>query len=75
MCQGFDRVNAGNQRNRERRGTMPTYEYECRNCQKKFTKILSLSEHGKEKISCPKCKSAKVKQRLSTFTTKTSRKS
>ncbi len=54
---------------------MPTYEYECQACNKKFTKILSISEHGKEKIACPKCRSVKVKQRISTFTTKTSRKS
>ncbi len=54
---------------------MPTYEYECQTCNKKFIKILSISEHGKGKIACPKCKSAKVKQRISTFTTKTSRKS
>jgi putative FmdB family regulatory protein len=54
---------------------MPTYEYECQNCKKKFTVIQSISEHEKTKSSCPKCKSAKVKQSISTFTTKTSRKS
>ncbi len=54
---------------------MPTYEYECQNCNKKFTVIQSISEHGKTKASCPKCKSGKVKQRISLFTTKTSRKS
>jgi putative FmdB family regulatory protein len=54
---------------------MPTYEYECQDCKKKFTVIQSISEHGKTKSSCPKCKSAKVKQSISTFTTKTSRKS
>jgi putative FmdB family regulatory protein len=54
---------------------MPTYEYECQACNKKFTVIQSISEHEKTKASCPKCKSAKVKQRISLFTTKTSRKS
>lgn len=54
---------------------MPTYEYECRDCNKKFTLILSISEHDKAKVSCPKCKSKKVKQSISLFTTKTSRKS
>jgi putative FmdB family regulatory protein len=54
---------------------MPTYEYECQDCKKKFTKILSISEHGKGNINCPKCKSLKVKQSISAFTAKTSRKS
>jgi putative FmdB family regulatory protein len=54
---------------------MPTYEYECLNCKKKFTLIQSISDHEKAKASCPKCKSAKVKQSISAFTTKTSRKS
>ena len=54
---------------------MPTYEYECRDCKKKFTVIQRISEHGKTKVSCPKCKSAKVKQSISAFITKTSRKS
>jgi putative FmdB family regulatory protein len=54
---------------------MPTYEYECQQCKKKFTLIQSISEHGKTKVACPKCKSAKVKQSISVFTTKTSRKS
>jgi putative FmdB family regulatory protein len=56
-------------------GDMPTYEYECQACNRKFTLIQSISEHGKTKVTCPKCKSAKVKQRISGFTTKTSRKS
>jgi putative FmdB family regulatory protein len=54
---------------------MPTYEYECKGCNKKFSVILSISEHEATKVSCPKCKGKRVKQSLSTFTTKTSRKS
>ena len=54
---------------------MPTYEYECEKCKKKFSVVQSISEHGSTKVSCPKCKSAKVKQRISLFTAKTSRKS
>ena len=60
---------------KEGRKRMPTYEYECQACNKKFTVIQSISEHEKAKASCPKCKSAKVKQSISLFTTKTSRKS
>lgn len=54
---------------------MPTYEYQCQNCGKKFSIISSISEHSATKVSCPKCKSKKVKQVISTFMTKTSRKS
>lgn len=54
---------------------MPTYEYLCEACKKEFSLILSISEHGKNKVTCPKCKSKKVKQRISVFTAKTSRKS
>jgi putative FmdB family regulatory protein len=59
----------------QRRIEMPTYEYECKDCKKKFSVILSISEHGKTKVACPKCKGKKVKQGISLFTTKTSRKS
>ena len=54
---------------------MPTYDYQCQKCQNEFTLILSMSEHEKKKIRCPKCKSTKVKQLISAFTAKTSRKS
>jgi len=54
---------------------MPTYEYECRDCKKKFTVILTVSEYGKGKVACPKCKGKKVQQSISAFMTKTSRKS
>lgn len=54
---------------------MPTYEYECKDCTKKFTVILTISEHGKAKVSCPKCKGKRVVQSVSAFMTKTSRKS
>ncbi len=54
---------------------MPTYEYECIYCKKKFSLSLHVSEHGKTKVVCPKCKGNKVRQIVSTFITKTSRKS
>jgi len=54
---------------------MPTYEFICEKCKKPFTLILSVSEHEKEKFQFPKCKSSKVKQRISSFQTKTSKKS
>jgi len=54
---------------------MPTYEFRCKKCKKQFTTILSLGEYEKGKISCPKCKGKQVQQLVSSFMTKTSRKS
>ncbi|MDI9570375.1 MAG: zinc ribbon domain-containing protein [Pseudomonadota bacterium] len=54
---------------------MATYEYRCEACKKSFTLIQKISEHGKTKVTCPKCKSEKVKQQISSFLIKTSRKS
>ena len=53
---------------------MPTYEYECLECKKRFSLMMGISEHDKAKPSCPKCKGKKVKQSISIFTSKTSRK-
>ena len=54
---------------------MPTYEFHCAKCNKNFTLIMSISEYEKQKFRCPKCKSTKVKQQVSAFTTITSSKS
>jgi putative FmdB family regulatory protein len=54
---------------------MPTYEFLCEKCKKPFTLILSISEYEKLKARCPKCKSVSVKQQISGFQVKTSRKS
>jgi putative FmdB family regulatory protein len=54
---------------------MPSYEYRCSDCKKKFTLILSIKDHDSKKAKCPKCGSKKVEQLISQFLTKTSRKS
>lgn len=54
---------------------MPTYEYVCLGCNHEFSVIQSISEHEKAKVACPKCKSKKVKQQVSAFQVKTSKKS
>jgi putative FmdB family regulatory protein len=54
---------------------MPTYEYTCKACKKKFSAIMSIAEHEKGKVTCPKCKSAKVEPRFTSVHIKTSRKS
>ena len=46
---------------------MPTYSYVCNDCKKPFTQMMSLSEHSKNKIACPKCKSKNVEQKFAAF--------
>ena len=54
---------------------MPTYEYVCSACGKKFSATMTFSEHDKGRVACPKCGGKKVEQLFSTVFTKTSRKS
>lgn len=55
---------------------MPVYEFYCKNCNKRFSARLSLSDYEKKKYSCPNCKkNDAVRQEVTPFTTKTSRKS
>jgi putative FmdB family regulatory protein len=54
---------------------MPTYDYQCQDCKRKFSVTHRISDHEEAKVVCPKCKSRKVKQQISLFITKTSRKS
>ncbi len=45
---------------------MPIYEYICRDCTEKFSRLQSI--HASEKdTSCPKCASNNVKKVLSAF--------
>ncbi len=39
---------------------MPTYEFSCQNCGKKFTTFTSISQ--KDEVRCPSCSSADLKQ-------------
>jgi putative FmdB family regulatory protein len=50
---------------------MPLYDYECTDCKKISTVVLSLKEHEKGKVTCPKCGSKKVVQVISAFFAKT----
>jgi len=54
---------------------MPTYEFICEKCKKPFTMIMKIAEYDKKKFQCPKCKSNKVKQQITSFQTITSSKS
>ena len=39
---------------------MPTYQYRCEKCGKKFERTESISEHEAMVSKCPKCGSKKV---------------
>lgn len=53
---------------------MPVYEFKCRACEKTFTKILTIAEHEKEEITCPKCGSHDIEQCWAAFYAVTSKK-
>jgi len=46
---------------------MPTYEYHCKECNKKFDLMMTISQHEKAKVVCPKCNSKKVEQKAAAF--------
>ncbi|MEO8232431.1 MAG: FmdB family zinc ribbon protein [Ignavibacteriota bacterium] len=55
---------------------MPTYDFKCKKCNKKFSLSLSISEYSNKKsFTCPKCKSISVMRIFSGFTAVTSKKS
>ena len=56
-------------------GAVPHYEYLCSACGKKFSIALTLAEHEKGKVKCPKCASTKVEQQWAAFFATTSKKS
>lgn len=54
---------------------MPVYEYICKDCQRDFSKVLTLREYEKGEVECPACKSKNVEQKPATFFVVTSKKS
>ncbi len=56
-------------------GIMPVYEYICKDCQHSFETVLTLSEHDKTEVRCPKCNSRNVEQDVAEFFAVTSKKS
>jgi putative FmdB family regulatory protein len=54
---------------------MPQYEYLCKSCEKKFSTVLTLAEHEKGKVKCPKYGGTKVEQQWAAFFATTSKKS
>jgi len=43
---------------------MPNYEYNCKNCEKKFSIYMTYDEYGKNAVHCPHCGSNQVKRRI-----------
>jgi putative FmdB family regulatory protein len=54
---------------------MPYYEYLCQGCKKKFSMALTIAEHDKGRVKCPKCGSSKLEQQWAAFYATTSKKS
>ncbi len=54
---------------------MPTYSYQCEACKNVFSMQMTIAEHDRERIKCPKCDSKRVQQQFGSFGVKTSKKS
>ena len=54
---------------------MAIYEYRCLSCEHTFQQLESVTDHGRRKVACPKCKSSKVERVFTSFYAKTIRKS
>jgi putative FmdB family regulatory protein len=54
---------------------MPTYDFKCEKCSKKFSLLISVSDYDKKGFRCPKCKSTKVRQQITSFQVNTTKKS
>ena len=53
---------------------MPTYDFRCSGCKKKFSLVIAIAERSRKRIKCPKCASQKIEPAFSTFFAKTARK-
>jgi putative FmdB family regulatory protein len=49
------------------RFTMPHYEFFCQECEKYFSKILSVVDYEEGEVLCPHCGGKKVERRWSAF--------
>ena len=54
---------------------MPTYDFRCTRCTKKFTVTMTIKKREAARIKCPKCGTNKPEPLFGTFYAKTSRKS
>lgn len=43
---------------------MPSYDYRCLDCKRRFSIFMSYSEYGQIPVHCPHCSSVKVQRRI-----------
>jgi putative FmdB family regulatory protein len=43
---------------------MPTYDFICNQCQKRFEVFITFSEYGKKNVKCAHCQSENVRRRM-----------
>lgn len=43
---------------------MPTYQYICQDCHKRFEIFLTYQEYGSQAVHCPRCKGENVQRRI-----------
>jgi len=43
---------------------MPTYQYRCADCQKRFEIYMTYEEYGNKAVECPHCHSSNVVRRI-----------
>jgi putative FmdB family regulatory protein len=43
---------------------MPTYDFICNQCEKRFDVFLTFSEYGKKAVHCTHCQSGNVRRRM-----------
>lgn len=43
---------------------MPTYEYRCLNCKRRFDIFMRYEEYGQREVHCPACESDRVQRRI-----------
>ena len=54
---------------------MPSYEFQCKKCNKSFSVTLTIKEREAGRIACPTCGSKDAEPLLGPFFAKTSKKS
>ena len=59
----------------ERRLSIPTYDYTCRNCGHDLQRVESIARDIKARPRCPQCKSTKVERVFASVFVKTGKKS
>ncbi|MGE5221753.1 MAG: FmdB family zinc ribbon protein [Omnitrophica WOR_2 bacterium] len=43
---------------------MPTYQYRCKECHRRFEVFMTYSEYGTRPVNCPHCASENVERRI-----------